>query len=244
MPGIRSGGSVPWMFTMISSPAPLLTSYTRPQNDCEAVRAPVGGCCAAKPVCPLRGRFQPRCPHGAGELFGQPKLWQSGIVNFPQPATWNSWKDGLSLLLLALAGLNFLLRCPAAAQECWGPQATALLPQAWDLNSVSFVRKKKTLSFLLRDEINYNALKMEVIIHNSCLVSTHCLKLILISSVFPSVCHFTSHCEKLCFLMSQMWWHPPLPENVIDKMCQKHGYCLFVNRILLLKVLSVLRGLG
>lgn len=62
------------MFSMISSPAPLLTSCTDPQNDSEAVRSPVGGCCAAKPVRPLRRRFQPLCPHHAGELFGQPKL--------------------------------------------------------------------------------------------------------------------------------------------------------------------------
>lgn len=42
---------------------------------------------------------------------------------------------------------------------------------------------------------------IEVTVYNSCLVSIHCLKLILISTVFPSMCHFNSHCEKLCFLM-------------------------------------------
>lgn len=65
-------------------------------------------------------------------------------------------------------------------------------------------RRKKSSTynyFFLKDEISYNALMMEVNEHNSCLVSTHCLKLILISTVFLSMCHFNSHCEKLCFLM-------------------------------------------
>lgn len=127
----------------------------------------------------------------SAELFDQHKLWQSGIINFPQPTTWNSWKDGLSLFLIALAGLNCPLHCSAAEQECCMPWATALLPWAWDLNSVSSVREKKEFSihnyFFLKDELNCNALMVGVIIYNSGLVSTHCLKLILISTIFPSI---------------------------------------------------------
>lgn len=148
MPGVRNGGSVSWRFTIISSPALLLTSGISPLNY-EALWSPVGGSCAAKAVFPLRWHCQPLCCQCARELFDQHKLWQLGIINFPQLTTWNSWKDRLSLFLIALAGLNCLLHCPAAAQGCCMPWATALLPWAWDLNSVSSVRKKKNSWYII-----------------------------------------------------------------------------------------------
>lgn len=193
MPGVRNDGSMSSRFTVISSPALLLTSGIYPLNYCEALWSPVGGSYAAKAVCPLRWRFQPLCSQRAGELWDQHKLWQSGIINFPQPTTWNSWKDRLSLFLIALAGLNStgVLR---ASSHC--PPSLGL--------GFKFCQDKKEFSiynyFFLKDEISYNTM-MEVITCNSCLVSTHCLKLILVSTVFPSMCHFNSRREKLCFLM-------------------------------------------
>lgn len=124
----------------------LLTAGISSLSCSEALWSPVSGSCAAKAGCVLRGRFQPLCAQHSAELFDQHKLWQSGIINFPQPTTWNSWKDGLSLFLAALAGLNCPLHCPAAAQEGCMPRATALLLWAWDLNPVSSVREKKEFS--------------------------------------------------------------------------------------------------
>lgn len=139
VPGVRNGGSVSWVFTLISSLGLLLTQLSAPWTSVKPCDLLFLGLCS-KAGCALRGCLQPLCSQQAAELFDQHKLWQSGVINFPQPTTWNSWKDGLSLFLVALAGLNCPLHSPAAAQEGCMPQATALLPWASDLNSVSSVR--------------------------------------------------------------------------------------------------------
>lgn len=146
MPGVRNGGSMSLVFTLVSSPGLLLTPGISSLNCYEALWSPVSGSYAAKAVCALRGRFQPLCSQQAAELFDQHKLWQSGIINFPQPTPWNSWKDGLSLFLVALAGLNCPLHCPAAAKEGCMPWATALLLWAWDLNCQLCQGKKGILN--------------------------------------------------------------------------------------------------
>lgn len=155
MPGLRNGGSVCWRFTAISSPSLLLASGISLLNFCGVICWWALG----NKSSPSSQMVFTACWRAAWSV--QTLL---GITSFSQPTRWNSWKDRQSSFPKTLAGHSCPLRCPAAAWECCVLQATARLPQAWELNSVSSCRpvsKTKMSShydfnLFIRDEINCN----------------------------------------------------------------------------------------